>query len=44
MQLFDFEVSFSLYHHFLADTRIYLLNRAAKFVISVLYCVSTELR
>ena len=44
MQLFHFEVSFSLWYHLSVDTGICSLSRAAKFVIFVLHCISTELR
>ena len=41
---FHFEVSFSLCYHLSIGTGICLLNRAAKFVISVLHCIAAELR
>ena len=44
MQFFDFEVSFSLSYHLSVGTGICSLNHAAKFVISVFHCISTELR
>ena len=44
MQLFYFDVSFSLCYHLSVGTELCSLNRAAKFVISVLHWISTELR
>ena len=40
MQLFDFEFLFSLCHYLKVGTGICPLNRAAKFVIFVLHCIS----
>ena len=37
MQLFYFDVSFSLCYHLSVGTELCSLNRAAKFVISVLH-------
>ena len=45
MQLFDFEVSFSLCYDLSLGAGIHSLTECvAKFVISVLHCISTELR